>query len=340
MSGLERGKKSDCPTHTLNTFFVSPPSRDAYPCLIRVAGDDVGRWHPLKDKYKFSIGRSKECDIRIADEEVSRRQVELTIMEDCTIRVIDLNSTNGTFVNGTRVQECVLTEGDKVQIGFKTIFRLSYFDEYDEICQNHLYQSSIRDYLTGLYNKRFFLESVEREYRYQSRLPAPMTLAMIDIDDFKEVNDTFGHIAGDIVLKEIGRILKNMQRSESIFARYGGDEFALLLRNVDAKGSRILTDRMKSKVSRLSFLIGGRKVKVSISIGVVSCEPETCPTSQDLISMADEMLYRAKDGGKNKIERAIYSPDEHLKIIDETCATPANGVKQAKEEESSRAAET
>ena len=255
MNGAGKKTKTEPPTKTAGTAAASNRRRDTYPCLIRISGDDVGLWHSLKGKPRFTIGRHENSDIKINDDDVSRNHAEILLSEDNRVQVRDLSSTNGTYVNGTRVQSCLLKEGDKIQISFKTMFRMSLFDEFDEIYQNHLYQSSIRDYLTGLYNKKFFLESVDREYRFQTRLPSALSLVMMDIDDFKHINDEYGHIAGDIVLKEIGRVLKNMQRSESIFARYGGDEFSLLLRNVDHQGSITLTDRMRSKVNRLRFLI-------------------------------------------------------------------------------------
>ena len=161
------------------------------------------------------------------------------------------------------------------------------------------------DELTGLANVRAFASIVERELERSRRFDTPLALVMVDIDDFKEVNDTYGHQQGDEVLAQVAGVLRNLSRELDAPARYGGEELAVVLPQTDAAGAELLAQRMREAVEALQVSrIGGRgTLSVTASFGVASV-PESARDRGELIAAADAALYRAKRAGKNRVERA------------------------------------
>ena len=159
-----------------------------------------------------------------------------------------------------------------------------------------------RDGLTGLFNHRYFRDSLERELARVQRHPRPFSILFIDVDHFKQYNDTHGHLAGDHALRELARILEKHNRVSSICARYGGEEFVVLVPEVDGKGARVLAERIRQDVEQYPF--PGRETQplgaVTISLGV-SSYPEDATDGESLIARADEALYQAKQKGRNTI---------------------------------------
>ena len=146
----------------------------------------------------------------------------------------DLGSTNGTYCNGLKVDTKELADGDKILVGSTTILKFTYHDNLDEIFQKQMYESALRDGLTKAFNKRYFTDRLESEFTFSTRHMTPLTLVLFDIDHFKNVNDTFGHPAGDYVLTELSNMMAASLRAEDIFARYGGEEFAIVCRGSDS----------------------------------------------------------------------------------------------------------
>ncbi|HIE08663.1 MAG TPA: sensor domain-containing diguanylate cyclase [Armatimonadetes bacterium] len=156
------------------------------------------------------------------------------------------------------------------------------------------------DGLTGLYVHRYFQQELAKELRRAKRYNRPLSLVMMDIDDFKRLNDTYGHPEGDLVLKEIARILRRHARQEDVVARYGGEEFAIILLETGKEGAMIAADRLRRAVEGHKFALDGKKVDVTVSAGVASF-PEDADTKRELIDKADEALLEAKRRGKNRV---------------------------------------
>ncbi|AXK39422.1 sensor domain-containing diguanylate cyclase [Crenobacter cavernae] len=170
------------------------------------------------------------------------------------------------------------------------------------------------DGLTGVSNRRAFFETARREQARHLRLGQPFSLLMIDIDHFKQVNDLFGHAAGDRVLKEFSALLCSLMRAEDLFARLGGEEFACLLYGSDAEQAREVAERLCRIVSRTAFILsGGQRVSLTASFGVATAESSRL-SLEELYQNADHALYRAKEAGRNRVEVAGTPSAGHLAV--------------------------
>jgi diguanylate cyclase (GGDEF)-like protein len=155
------------------------------------------------------------------------------------------------------------------------------------------------DGLTGLYNRRYLMEQIEREFRRAERSRTPLSLIMVDLDGLKAVNDNFGHHQGDIFLSEVGKIIKVNTRASDVAARWGGDEFMLLAPETDSSRSSKIAERIRSQVGRYRLSVNGNRVGITISAGVVSY-PAHAACISELLKNVDEAMYNAKRGGKNR----------------------------------------
>ncbi len=280
---------------------VSPGQQKRHPYFIVINGTtSVGKSFKLSGQ--MLIGRSA-ADITLEDNGISRRHAQVTVEPDGSVTVSDLDSTNGTFFNGERLEVRRLEDGDKVQFGNTTVLKLSYQDSLDEALQRNLYESATRDGLTKVYNKKFLLEVLEKEVAYAVRHQLPLALVMLDVDFFKRVNDTHGHPAGDYVLVKLAQVIQQVVRTEDVLARYGGEEFAVVLRQSGAAAAAVCAERIRSGVAATEFHFNGARIPVTISAGVASAS-ERLGQPQQLIEEADRLLYRAKQGGRNRVETA------------------------------------
>jgi len=159
------------------------------------------------------------------------------------------------------------------------------------------------DDLTGLYNRRYAMEALETEIERAKRYHTPLTLCMIDLDRFKNVNDRYGHPAGDAVLTDVGKLLNDSARQTDIACRYGGEEFVLILPNTDEKGAMVFCERLREDVAQHEVEWNGTFLGVTISIGVAQYDNRKDPSPTDLVERADKALYRAKEEGRNRVCR-------------------------------------
>lgn len=286
---------------------VQPKAPDAgtlVPTLVVVAGSSsVGRIFRIEGDQPLVIGRSPTVQISIGDDGVSRVHAQVQRNGD-EIHLVDLGSRNGTHLNGNRITATTsLKDGDKIQVGSTTMMKFSYRDSLDEALQRNLYESATRDPLTIVHNKKYFAEALEKEFTFASRHPeSSLSLMMIDIDHFKQVNDRFGHLAGDAVLKQVATCINGLIRAEDTFARWGGEEFAMLLRNCPAAHVIEVAERVRKTVAALTLKGVPAELKITISIGVASFVPGRFSEATGLVRLADEQLYRAKNGGRNRVE--------------------------------------
>lgn len=269
------------------------------PYLIQISGRETGQMHNLTGKT-IRIGRDATCEIMLDDPHISRLHAEIT-HQGTGIAIKDLGSTNGVFVNGKKVAEQTLLDGDKILIGTRLYFKFCYQDAVDQNYQQNLFKAANIDSLTQLYNKKFFIDALSKEFSFSRRNNYPLSLLMIDIDHFKSVNDTYGHIAGDVVLKSVGQYLLKHLRLENIAARYGGEEFAVILRNVTSDMALIIGERLRKSIENERVVYRGHILQVTVSMGVTSLDDGKFDTIEDFIRAADERLYEAKAAGRNRV---------------------------------------
>ena len=162
---------------------------------------------------------------------------------------------------------------------------------------------SVTDGLTGLYNRRHFESNLEREFLRAKRYKSDLSIAMIDVDFFKKVNDTYGHSCGDYVLKEIAFLINEAFRKTDMIFRYGGEEFVVILTETDCKNAIIPLERLRKNVEENKFRYENKELKITISIGVTSIL-ENSQTPWELFDLADKALYEAKKNGRNQIKIA------------------------------------
>jgi diguanylate cyclase (GGDEF)-like protein len=174
---------------------------------------------------------------------------------------------------------------------------------------------SIQDDLTGLYNRRYFTQVLEKEIGRASRYASPLSLFMMDVDKFKSVNDTCGHQGGDMVLRELGKMLRQSVRLSDTICRYGGEEFALLLPNTEPCEAKALGERLRSMVENHAFEWQGRSFRITLSLGLSALGRETLPSSAGLLDLADKALYEAKGQGKNRLvcyDEGLLNSDDKI----------------------------
>jgi len=266
-----------------------------------VSGPSAGAIYSLVTDENV-IGRGKECSVRILDAGISRRHARILRLMPGKYVIEDLGSSNGTFVGGVRVAgQHPLSEGDRVAVGPAIELRFGFSDEAEEGALKRLYESSILDALTGAYNRKHFEERLGSEVAYAKRHATPLSLLLFDLDHFKNVNDTYGHLGGDHVLRTVGGLVKRTLRVEDVFARYGGEEFAIIARGIDVAKAYLFAERIRITVETAKIEFNRLRVSVTISLGVASllCCGEGA-TAEMLIGKADERLYLAKGTGRNR----------------------------------------
>ena len=269
------------------------------PTLTMITGSQAGSILTL-DRQDTLLGRASECDVKVEDLGASRRHARISRMPDGSFMLEDLGSRNGTTVHGTPVQAHALADGDRVGLGPSVFMRFAYTDQSEEELLRRLYTSSIIDGLTGTLNRTHLLERLSAELAFAKRHKAPLSLLLVDLDHFKNINDTWGHLAGDQVLRETCSLVKGTLRAEDIFARYGGEEFVIVARGIGVEHAVLFADRVRQVVSKATFAFEGKPIRLTVSIGVASLS--CCPPGagmRELVELADLRLYEAKRRGRN-----------------------------------------
>jgi len=285
-------------------------------CLVVIAGAHLGEIFPVESE--IIIGRDPDASLRLAEDEgVSRRHARVTPMSEGAF-LTDLGSANGTFVDGEKVTERVLKEGMKIRVGQTTVLKFARYDAVEEAAQRQLLESALRDGLTRAFNRRYFVQRLAAEVRFAERHEQPLALLMLDLDHFKQLNDSWGHIVGDGVLRALVDVLHDTLRAEDVLARYGGEEFTVLARGINADNARALAERVRRVVEGMKLSKDGAPLPVTVSIGISvfpleaagepagGAAPDEASTSEQigrqLIERADAALYRAKRAGRNRVE--------------------------------------
>ncbi|MBL9039078.1 MAG: GGDEF domain-containing protein [Archangium sp.] len=272
----------------------------AHPTVTVLAGDSVGRTVVL-DVEELIIGRSHECHIRIDDDGVSRSHARLSVSAE-RVAVEDLQSKNGTLVNGERINALTtLKNGDKIQLGPAAVLRFAYQDLLEAEAQKKLFDQATRDVLTGLYNRAYLTEVLTKEFAFADRHGHALAVMLLDVDHFKRVNDTLGHSGGDAVLRALSDVLLKTIRIEDTLGRYGGEEFLVVARELTPARAVAFAERLRKVVSKHDFVVAGQKVPVTLSIGVVTNKKAKFLDWRAMVDAADHALYEAKQNGRNQV---------------------------------------
>lgn len=287
----------------------STNSREA--CLVVINGVDLGKKYSLAQASTV-IGRSTKVDIQIDEESISRSHAVIDNYGE-EIMVRDLESTNGTYVNDRPIREQRLLDGDQVKIG-RTIFKFLTGSNIEAAYHDEIYRLTTTDGLTQIFNKRYFLQEMEREMSRCVRYERALSLVMIDIDHFKPINDTYGHLAGDHILRQVAQRIVRQIRSTDIFARYGGEEFILLLPEIGKVQAIQLADKLRQCIAEAPFSFDNVDIAVTLSMGVADVSEylakmsskDAVELSNDIdcftfINLADMRLYKAKETGRNRV---------------------------------------
>ncbi|MFC1699617.1 diguanylate cyclase [Candidatus Omnitrophota bacterium] len=262
-------------------------------CLVVIAGGEIGKVFFI-DMANMVIGRTENAQIRIDKPYVSRKHARIITKKE-GFGIVDLKSTNGTSVNFKPVshtKQTVLEDGDKVSIG-NTSLKFLYKDNLETAFHEELYQLASHDGLTDVYNKATFMKTLE-----ERRHKKPLALILFDIDHFKNINDTYGHLAGDFILRELARVVKTVIRQEELFARFGGEEFIIVI-EAQREIAYNVAERIRKLVSEHKFVFRNKKIACAVSLGVYGVTDFAAPINQ-WIEAADKMLYQAKTTGRNK----------------------------------------
>jgi diguanylate cyclase (GGDEF)-like protein len=262
---------------------------------VVVYGDELGKKYEL-DRPGLIVGRSSGADIRVDQETVSRAHAELG-GDGRSVSIRDLGSTNGTWVNEERVEEAELGDHDLIKIG-ATIFKFLSGSNAERAYFEEIYRVMTVDGLTGAYNKRYLDETLDREVARSRRYGRDLSLVLLDLDHFKEVNDAHGHLGGDAVLSAVCHAIAAEIREEDVLARYGGEEFVVLLPETDREHALLLAEKLRAIVAAQEVAVDDGLVTVTVSLGVATLEPDR-DTAEALLRWADERLYEAKRAGRN-----------------------------------------
>jgi two-component system cell cycle response regulator len=286
---------------------VAPRRRSSDPgpeaSLILIAhplNESLGARFRLRPRSAVVIGRATSSDVSLPEiSSLSRHHARLTYRTESVV-LEDLGSTNGTYVNGQRIeQETILRSGDRFQVG-AVHFKFLQERDIENAYHQAIHDLVVLDGLTQIANRRKFEFEAERELGRARRYGRSLTLILFDIDYFKLVNDTYGHLCGDFVLKRIVELTRPLLRREQVFARVGGEEFAILCPEAAAVNARALAERVRRKLSMNPYEHSGAKFDVTCSFGIASLSPDIT-TLPELYEAADRALYKSKNAGRDTV---------------------------------------
>ena len=287
----------DAKTRITTVKGISATTAPGNECLVVIYGGTLGQKYELSD-HVVTLGRDPDNSIVIDVDSVSRRHARIETFSGSKY-VVDLNSTNGTYLNDNLAVREQLSNGDFVKVG-DTIFKFLSGADIERSYHEEIYTMTVTDGLTQIPNKRLLMEYLDREFSRARRYGRNLSCVMCDIDHFKKINDEFGHLTGDFILKELAQIVSRRIRKEEIFARYGGEEFAIVLPECEEKGAVEFAENIRDIVAQHSFEFENNTIPVTISLGVGHIK-EGMSEPSDLLKVADQNLYKAKRAGRNQV---------------------------------------
>jgi two-component system, cell cycle response regulator len=301
-SGRTQSYQAIEPKEQLRRPFVEAAPAEANVILIAHPDNKLlGTRFRISVGSSLEIGRAPSAEISLPDVlSISRNHARLHFVGG-DVELEDLHSTNGTAVNDRPIRgRVVLRSGDRFQVG-AVHFKFLHERDPEHAYHEAIYQLVMRDGLTEIFNRRKYEEEVQRELARAQRHGRPLALILFDIDNFKQVNDNYGHLSGDFVLKTLAALARELVRPEQTFARVGGEEFVILSPETDALGGRQLAERLRERFAGHEFLYGSVQVPITCSFGVAEAAA-TVMTPEALYNAADRALYAAKTAGRNRVQ--------------------------------------
>lgn len=305
----ERGAERDTlieglagPPHPSEPVQAGPVSRRAV--LLRTDRRGCGQLIALPFG-RLRLGRSWEAEGRVDDDSVSRLHAEI-VVEQGAFFISDLGSANGTFLDDERVQRAALRDGSLLRLGGRVTFRFSVMEEDEQRALSSLQDLGHCDPLTRVYNRRHLEQHLAAELAFAERHQSSISLILLDIDRFKEVNDRHGHLAGDLVLERVADLISSQIRVEDMLARYGGEEFIIVLRETPVGGAEVLAERIRRAVAEAAIEISPEQsLCVTLSAGCASLACASSAEAGQLLEITDRRLYLAKQQGRNRVVGAL-----------------------------------
>lgn len=297
-------------------------AQERRPALVFLRGELLAVPIPLERK-EVTLGRALEADVRINDSRASRLHARIRIERgeakgEFRYRLTDLDSTNGTILNGKPIDEAFLNDGDKFEIGDQLI-RFEMLDKIDREFQQQIHRLLVHDELTGLLTGKSFFSELRREAARAEAESMPFCVLMADLDFFKEVNDSYGHLVGSETLEEVGAVIKKSLRAGDVGARFGGEEFAAFLLDADYAQGMIAAERIRAAIEKHEFPAVRRGSSetprthhITISVGVAAY-PDDGRDPIQLVELADSALYQAKRSGRNCV--CAYRPTTSTEVV-------------------------
>jgi diguanylate cyclase (GGDEF)-like protein len=280
--------------------FAQPESEADIILIAHPESQRLGSRFRLSPGTTLEIGRSGAVGISLPEVmSISRKHARLRYVGP-VVTVEDLGSTNGTYVNGQPIHgRTVLRSGDRFQTA---AVHFKFLHEQDVESAYHLaiYELVAKDGLTEVFNKRKYEEEVQREFARAQRHQRPLCLIIFDLDEFKTINDSYGHLCGDFILKQVASLARDLVRPEQVLARVGGDEFVILAPETDASGAEALASKLRDRIVGYDHRYGDIKIQVSCSFGIAELS-RAMTGPQDLYQAADEALLLSKRSGKNRV---------------------------------------
>ncbi len=295
-------------THA-DDLYNPPESAEAVsirPVLMVFDQNKLHEWFMIVQK-ETTIGRDQQCDIHVPDDTVSRRHAAIVFEnidrpgEEPICVLQDGGSRNGSYLNGDRVEKSIaLKNGDRVFVGNTCI---AYFlrTELEINSDQKLRSMATTDNLTGLMNRGYMAIQFQREFYRSKRYARPLSMIMLDIDDFKKVNDCYGHMIGDKVLEVVARLIAPVIRVHDLAARYGGEEFAILLPETTLQGCLVIAERIRKSIANYQLPVEDKMISVTASLGVAEIDHTNDRSVEEILENADQALLKAKRCGKNQV---------------------------------------
>jgi len=275
-------------------------ARHQHHLLVHVQGSELGRVRTLLAP-SLLVGRGADAEMWLSDDGVSRKHARL-VREGDRYYLEDLGSANGTYVQGERMAgRRLLEDGDQIQMGPAAVFRYSITDDDQRALLEQLYSTSVTDSLTGARNREYLDSLLATELSYARRHGNTVSFVIFDLDHFKNVNDSYGHPAGDTVLVQVADAVRGQLRMEDVLCRYGGEEFGIVLRSIDLSGAHAMGDRIRSVIEKLEIKHEQLALHVTASVGCSNRAEKDDITPAEMIAIADARLYRAKRSGRNRV---------------------------------------
>jgi diguanylate cyclase (GGDEF)-like protein len=266
---------------------------------VRLDGVTAGQVHSLS-LAGTTIGRQEDAGLLIADPGISRQHAKIFFSKG-RWWVRDLGSSNGSYSGGQSVTELELADGALLRFGPHASFRFQLMDARQEKALQKLYETSTNDLTTGAHNGRYLDDRLSIELAFAMRHEAQLSVLVIDVDHLNGVNESHGRLFGDRVLRHIARLAQAQLRTEDTLARYGADEFVILLRDIGVRGAAVIAERVRASLQHRKIEARGGPLSVSVSIGCAALEECAEPTAAALLALADKRLYAAKHNGRDQV---------------------------------------